>query len=90
MRHNQQVAHNIRQIREQVEAANSQDDLVSIIENVGRHPGPLDYNDRASYGLAAILLTTILYVIYNVAFGHMNFNPNIQWVNVLFSYIIGY
>lgn len=90
MRHNQQVAHNIRQIREQVEAANSQDDLVSVIENVGRHPGPLDYNDRASYGLAAILLTTILYVIYNVAFGHMNFNPNIQWVNVLFSYIIGY
>jgi hypothetical protein len=43
--HNSQVTAHIAEIKDKVEAATSQDDLVSVIRYVENHPGPLDYKD---------------------------------------------
>lgn len=43
--HNSQVTANIADIKARVESANSQDELVSIIQDVENHTGPLDYDD---------------------------------------------
>ena len=53
MRHNQQVAHNIRQIKEQVEAAESQDDLVKVIEGVDFKRVAFGHLDHANSSVEA-------------------------------------
>jgi len=46
MTHNQQVSVNITRLKEKIEAATSQHDLVGIIRSLEHHPGPLDYKDK--------------------------------------------
>ena len=46
MRYNQQVSTNIAQLKEKIEAATCQQDLVRTIRSLENHPGPLDYNDK--------------------------------------------
>lgn len=88
MRHNQQVAHNIRQIKEQVEAAESQDDLVKVIEGVAQHTGPLDYNDRASYALAGLLLASLIYAFYVQLFDPLYYTLPTEIIDTFFNIII--
>ncbi|MCB2384927.1 DUF3137 domain-containing protein [Thalassolituus alkanivorans] len=46
MTHNQQVSANITRLKEKIEAATSQHDLVATIRSLEHHPGPLDYKDK--------------------------------------------
>ncbi|WP_086479592.1 DUF3137 domain-containing protein [Oceanospirillum sanctuarii] len=88
MRHNQQVADNIRQIKEQVEASKSQDDLVKVIEDVAQHPGPLDYNDNASYALAGLLFSTLVYAFYSQLFSPLYYSLSTEVIDNFFRFII--
>lgn len=44
--YNAKVSHNIEQIKQDIEKAGSQDELVEVIKQVASHPGPLDYQDN--------------------------------------------
>lgn len=90
MRHNQQVADNIRRISDQVDAAKTQDDLVAVITNVGQHPGPLDYNDRPNYIVATVLSLTVLYCLFVAFVSPVHYLIGSAIVDIVFQGIIIY
>ncbi|SDJ67830.1 Protein of unknown function [Ferrimonas sediminum] len=79
MSHNKQVTANIRKIKEQVEQASGQQDLVELINEIKGHPGPLDYDDRLFHAIkwAMVYICTIglfqNYVFYGYYSGDLGY-----------------
>ncbi|KKA45571.1 DUF3137 domain-containing protein [Salinivibrio sp. KP-1] len=63
MRHNRKVSENIKELEAELNAAKSQEDLVTFIRKVESHPGPLDYDDRP---IRVFLGAWVLLLIYTI------------------------
>ncbi|MCL2914508.1 DUF3137 domain-containing protein [Shewanella corallii] len=63
--YNAQVRRNIARIREAIELARDQDDLIRVINDVADHRGPLDYRDtwyRVLFGLSLSMVLSALLI----------------------------
>ncbi|BDY05187.1 DUF3137 domain-containing protein [Ferrimonas sp. YFM] len=70
MSHNKQVTANIKQIKADVEAATTQDQLIQVITSVKNHPGPLNYDDRLPSGMMWALTALSVYgMLLNYIYG---------------------
>lgn len=83
MHSNRIVTRNIDKIRDDVESATTQDDLLTLIKHVETHSGPLNYRDPTLQALKW-LLTAFCALLLFLIFIHNDF----EWVSYITHYLI--
>jgi hypothetical protein len=85
MKYNQQVSANIAQLKEKVEAASSQEDLVRTIRSLEHHPGPLDYNDKLWVVISVLFLGFGGLALFSIFFRSLPYEFD-YWLGVVLFY----